>query len=198
MKHSSSRSGGRAAALFAAIFLTSTTFAHESPVDHVSRTMFMWIADGRLMLSYRLQITERSALLELRAMDTNHDSKISDAERDAYFADRAKWLASQIALTLDGATITLSPVGKVTLDPQFGQYYLFEARMDQLKPGHHTGQLIDDYARKFPGYYRYHEADAKQGTPIHADPPPVDPNSPDHPTIMELKLSVDVPAAAKP
>ena len=145
------------------IFVPTIALAHESPVDHVSRTMSMWIADGRLTLSYRLQITERSALLELQAMDTDHDGKISDAERDAYFADRTKWVARQITITMDGTTVTLSPVGKVTLDPQFGQSYLFEARGDQLQPGRHTGQLIDDYARKFPGYYRYHEADAKQG-----------------------------------
>ena len=190
-----SRSGCRVAALFTAALLFSTTpaLAHESPVDHVERTMSMWIADGRFMLSYRLAISERSALLELHAMDTDRDGKISDAERDAYFLARARWLASQVKIEMDGVAVPLSPVGRVTLDPQFGQSYLFEGPADQFKPGKHTGRLVDDYARKYPGYYRYHEVDAKRGAAVHAEPPPVDPDSPDHPTIMNLKLSVDVP-----
>jgi hypothetical protein len=95
--------------------------AHESPVDHVERALRLSIADGKLIVSYRLQVTERAALLQLHRMDTDHDGRISEQERDAFFTPFSAHLAAQLKLGIDGRTFEMKPAAPVKLDAEFGQ-----------------------------------------------------------------------------
>jgi hypothetical protein len=142
--------------LILAMILTGLpAIAHESPVDHVSREVRLWYADGRLHVSYRLLITERAALLQLHAMDIDRDGKISDDERREFFSNMASDLAGRFELKIGDRKLQLRPDGDVTLDPALGLTFTFVTDEISLPAGKHAGELTDLYSRAYPGPYRF-------------------------------------------
>src|SRR6187551_2998837 len=67
--------------------------AHESPVDHVDRGIFIWIAGETIHVRYQLQLSERAAMMQLTKMDGDGDGVISGRERDTYFESFAESLS---------------------------------------------------------------------------------------------------------
>lgn len=145
-----------AVALFC--LLASLAIAHESPVDHVDREFRLWVAEGRLHLSYRLQLTERAALLQLHQMDTDTDGQISQAEREVFFTTQAERLGHGFTLELAGRTLALIPSAPVQCDARLGQTFTFQTTLPALAPGRHAGRLADAHARAYPGPFRWLDA----------------------------------------
>ena len=82
-------------------FLVSlNSVAHESPIDHVDRLVKVWLADDGLHLSYRMRISERQALLQLRAVDTDRDGKISSTESGTFFKSHGEKIAGYLTHVL--------------------------------------------------------------------------------------------------
>ncbi len=128
---------------------------HESPVDHVDREFRLNVADGVFHVSYRVGMTERAALLQLAAMDTNTDGQVTDAEATAFFAAQAKYFARLLMLQVEGRDLPLTPAGTVMCDPKLGQTYTFTAHVGDLAAGSYSGRLIDGYSRMYPGAFRW-------------------------------------------
>lgn len=128
--------------------------AHESPVDHVDREMAAWVSGGRLYIRYRARLTERMAIMELDAADTDRDGSVSDAELDAYLTKRHKQIASQLRMEADGKMIAWTLEGKVKLDPGLGQTFLFSAPVNGFTSTTRL-RLVDRYSRQYPGGFRY-------------------------------------------
>lgn len=147
-------SGVWLAAVFLCLF-ASLAIAHESPVDHVDREFRLWVAEGRLHLSYRLQLAERAALLQLHQMDTDADGHISHAERDVFFTTQAERLGRGFTLELAGRTLALIPSASVQCDARLGQTFTFQTTLPALAPGRHAGRLADAHARAYPGPFRW-------------------------------------------
>ncbi|MBI2193944.1 MAG: hypothetical protein HYU36_18360 [Planctomycetes bacterium] len=127
---------------------------HESPVDHVGRTVRLWYEGGKLHLAYRIEVTERAAMMQLHRMDRDGDAVIEEGERADYFRAVGQELAERFVLELDGKPLGIRPAGEVKLDAALGQTYIFEADMDDLATGRHAGVLTDGFSRSYPGPYR--------------------------------------------
>lgn len=177
------------------LMIAISAFAHESPIDHVERDLQLNVKNGKLMLIYRLQPTERAALMELKQMDGNADGKISDAERDAYFAALAESIAKKFTLTLDKQPLTFAVDGKVKRDGKLGQTFRFVAPLPPLKPGRHEGLLVDGHSREYPGAFRWKQAGGGSAKEIRVEPLtlPDDPRIRQHPPWLELKFEIVVP-----
>ncbi len=130
--------------------------AHDSAVADVDRTVSMWVVDGRVWLSYRRQITEDAALLELDHADADGDGRISDAESLARFDAAAQAIASRLKLRSNAGELRLEPVGHAVLDPAFGQTFLFSAALPATAADGWT--LVDGTMREHPGEERYIQA----------------------------------------
>ena len=89
--------------------------AHESPVERVGRALRIWTEGRQLRLRYEAEYSERSALLELDAMDVNGDGTVQESERRAYLADKANRLASHVRVSVGQDTLRPVPVGEVSL-----------------------------------------------------------------------------------
>ena len=139
----------------AASAFTTVAIAHESPVDHIDRDFRILVKNGALTVTYRVGLTERAALLQLKAMDTDSDARISDTEADAFFTAQAKTLADLLVVQIDGKPVTLTPAGSVQRDLRLGQTYTFTAPLSALTPGRHPGTLADGYSRQYPGAFRW-------------------------------------------
>ena len=144
--------------------------AHESPVDHVEREFRLWVAEGRLHLSYRLQLAERAALLQLHRMDTDADGRISAAERDAFFTAQAERLARGFTVELAGRSLAFTPSAAVRCDARLGQTFTFQAPLPTLAPGRHPGRLADAHARAYPGPFRWVDAGAGGPREVRVEP----------------------------
>lgn len=129
--------------------------AHESPVDHVSRKLWIWVQGEHLHLRYEEQLGERAAMLELHAMDRNRDGSIQASERKAFFLDKRTALANDLKLNFEGENLQLQPSEKVLLKPNWRQLYCFHAKIGSLEPGKRKGRLIDRHSRKYPGFYTW-------------------------------------------
>ena len=82
-------------------YLFSLAFAataHESPIDHVDRRLAFTVSGDTLELLYRFRKTQRAALMQLRTMDANRDSRISTAERESFFKQAGERLANQLKI----------------------------------------------------------------------------------------------------
>ncbi|GMV79202.1 MAG: hypothetical protein AMXMBFR7_03860 [Planctomycetota bacterium] len=169
--------------------------AHESPVDHVTRTVRMWIADGNLELTYEMQLSERAALMELHGMDRSGNGAIEPAERKAWFEAQAKRLAGQLKGELAGAELEFAPVGDVALKPDFRQLYRFRAKTRPLAFGTHKGRLLDHFSRSYPGVYRWQPTQAQTGADLRVlEEPKVD-GEDGHPGMVVLAFEVVVRGA---
>jgi hypothetical protein len=137
------------------MFVCLSVQAHEAPVDHLERELSMWIKDGKLWLSYRVQLPERAVMMQLHAMDKNRDGAVNDSERENYFERRASSIGSLLRISFGEAQYEMKPFGKVKLDPTFGQTYTFAIDVSQLDGREHSGVFVDLYSVKSPGAYRY-------------------------------------------
>ncbi len=182
--------------LFALLaFLVQPIQAHESPVDHVGREIRLWWADGKVHVTYRLLLTERAALLQLGAIDRDHDGKISDDERRTYFSNFASDLAGQFQLTIEGKPVKLHTDGEVALDPALGQTYQFATDDIALPPGKHAAELRDSYSRAYPGPYRLLPTPSASADKIEIPPPPTTNENETHPGMVIVKFELNVPPA---
>lgn len=148
---------GRIIAVVWLAMAASMALAHESPVDHVDRDLSMWIQDGKLVLSYRIQVSERMAMMQLNEADANGDGRISDEERRVYFAARQKALGALLRLEFAGKPAAWSAEGDVLLDARLGQTYRFSAPLPEHATGV-DGRLNDLFSREYPGGFRYRQS----------------------------------------
>jgi hypothetical protein len=137
------------------IALGTPGFAHESPVDHVERTLRMWVKDGRLHFSYRIELTERSVLIQLHRMDKDGNGRISQSEKAEYFTTFRKAIAGQLEVTIGERRLPLRPDGDVKLSPGLRQTYTFSSPLPEALNGKMSGKLRDFYSARHPGTYRY-------------------------------------------
>jgi hypothetical protein len=177
------------------VALIAQATAHESPIDHVERELRFGVEEGKLFLSYRLQQTERAALMELQQMDGDADGKNLPAEQEAFFAKKGAMIAKQFVVSVDGKPLAFAPVGAAECDARLGQTFVFAAPLPKLGPGRHEGLLIDGYSRAYPGMFRWKEAGQGRPGDIRIVPvtQPEDPRSSRHPAWLELKFEVVVP-----
>ncbi len=174
-------------------FITRPT-AHESPVDHVERSLRLSIAGDKIVISYRLQITERAALLQLHRMDTDKNGTISGKERDTFFNSFSAQLAAQLKLEIDRRAIEVKPAAPVKLDAEFGQTYVFSAPLNVMGPGMHAGNLLDEYSRAYPGAYRVRAEERKIGVAqIQLRMNKDNPAAQEHPGMMTIDFDVIQP-----
>ena len=166
---------------------------HESPVDHVERELRLWVDGGRLHLSYRVQQSERAVLLQLQRMDTNGDGVISDVERDAFFTAQAARLTGLFTLEVDGQVLRFAPASGGQRDARLGQTFIFTAPLAALRPGRHTGRLVDGYSRLYPGPFRWVNDGNQRGIRVEPVAQPEDHRMPLHPASLALKFEVVVP-----
>jgi len=168
---------------------------HESPIDHVERELRLIAEDGQVVLTYRLLPTERAALMELKAMDTDGNGTIADKERDVFLAAKSQAIARQIALEIDEFPLPLAPRGGVRCDPQLGQTFVFAARLPTLASGRHPGKLVDGHSRDYPGGFVWKEPGRGGSGAVRFEPvaPVPSRRSQDHPPWLELQFNVVVP-----
>ena len=168
---------------------------HESPIDHVERELRLVAEDGQVVLTYRLLPTERAALMELKAMDTDGYGTIADKERDAFLAAKSQAIAKQIAIEIDDFSLPLAPRGGVRCDPQLGQTFVFAARLPTLTSGRHPGKLVDGHSRDYPGSFVWKEPGRGGSGAVRFEPvaPVTSRRSQDHPPWLELQFNVVVP-----
>ena len=188
------RMAKRALVLFAFVAcIASPLSAHDSPIDHIDRVVQIYADAGRLHLIYRYRCEERQVLLQLHQMDTNHDGKISDEERDAYFGHIADQLTHQLHVEVDGRALPLTVDGPVQLAPDLGQTYHLSAPLGNLSEGSHTGKFSDDFSRTHPGSYRWSPRQFdRNGIDIDAiEAPGLEQMGP-HPAMIVVKLSIVV------
>ena len=178
--------------VLAVLCLPAIGLAHDSPMDHLRRELRMWVEDGNLQLQYRLQLSERSAMLQLHAMDRNGDGNITLPERQRFFTAFSRRLASLLRLTVAGRPLALAPVGEVRSDPRFGQTYEFAASLADVKAGRHAGRLADLYSRRYPGAFYYYPR-LRGGVGVVEKPKAT--GFGQHPGMIVLKFTVDVPPA---
>jgi hypothetical protein len=173
--------------------LPAGAWAHESPVDHVTRTLRLWVGEGRLHLEYRLQISERAALVQLHRMDADQDGVISDVERDTYFGAEARRLAGKLQLAIDDRPVSLLPERRVRLDPQLGQTFTFAAPLAGRPPGRHPARLVDQESRFSPGPFRI----GTKGSAVALQPP--DPPAGDlkHPALIAVRFAIIIPESGQ-
>lgn len=157
-------------AMLVAVVLARFATAHESPVDHVEREFRLWVAEGRLHLSYRLQLTDRAALLQLHRMDTDADGLISAVERDSFFVAEAGRIARGFTLKLAGHAVAFAPTAPARCDARLGQTFRFQAPLIALPPGRHAGRLADVHAKAYPGPFRWVDAGAGGPRDIRVEP----------------------------
>lgn len=173
--------------------LALAAVAHESPVDHVERELRLWVEDGRLHLSYRIQQSERAVLLQLHRIDTSGDGVVSEAEREAFFTAQARRIAGLFALEVDGQALKLAPAGGVQLDARLGQTFTFSAPLASLRPGRHAGRLADGYSRMYPGPFRWRGGSEGKGARVELRAEPGTTGAALHPAWLALKFDVVVP-----
>jgi hypothetical protein len=129
--------------------------AHESPVDPVSRTLTFWVDGIRLHIRYEEQISERSALLELHAMDRNRDGIVQDRERDSFLADKASRLAEGLKIQGGSVSLKVTSDGPVALRRGWRQVYSFAADLSAIPTSLLRIRLSDLNSHLRPGPFRW-------------------------------------------
>jgi hypothetical protein len=116
----------------------------------------MDVKDEQLIIDYRLQMTPRTVLMQMRDMDADSDGRISEEERRGYFESSARELSRTLALAQDEASIRIKPVGDCVLRPDLSNEYRFSATLGELAAGKHEYTFRDAFAKKYPGSIRVH------------------------------------------
>ena len=175
----------------------ATLLAHESPIDHIDRTVQIFVQDGKLHLSYRFRCEERQVMLQLLQMDKNGDGKISDAEREAWFREVASNLVKQLHVEVDGRAMELEQLGTVRLDPDLSQTYEFVSPIQDLSVGEHKGLFTDEFSRAHPGQYKWSPRQINaNGIDIDATEAPGLELQGSHPAMIVINLKILVRAIA--
>ena len=133
---------------FCLFSLAFATTAHESPIDHVDRRLAFTVSADTLELRYRFRKTQRAALMQLRTMDSDRDSRISKTERENFFKQAGKRLADQLKLKSKGGEQTFQMEGKVMLRPDFSQEFRFTV---PLKNNVSAVTFYDEFSGRHPG-----------------------------------------------
>jgi len=74
--------------------LAGAGHAHDGGFGHSRRTLFFALRDGKLVLEYRLLLNRDEALVETTLIDQDRDGRVSPEEKDRYFQDRGRRLAT--------------------------------------------------------------------------------------------------------
>jgi hypothetical protein len=177
--------------LAALAFIAATSaIAHESPGDHVRREASLTLEGNRLVLTYRIEPGERNVLVELHAMDADADGNISDVERDAFFAERARDLAALLELSIAGARVPLVPEGAAALDAGFGQTYRFTAMLDAQPRQRLAAELNDVFSAQQPGPFHYRAPGAATRIALLGAAPAESESA--HPERVALHFTIDL------
>jgi len=131
-----------------------SALAHESPIDHVNRVIRMDVKDEQLIIDYRLQMTPRTVLMQMRDMDVDGNGRIGDEERGTYFEASARDLKRALTLSRDEKPIRIKSSGNCVLRPDLSNEYYFAANLGELAIGKHAFIFRDSFAKKYPGSIR--------------------------------------------
>lgn len=143
-----------------------TARAHESPIERVDRMLRLWTGNERLHLRYEEAYSERSALLELHAMDTNADGIIQDKERRTYFAAKANGMAAHFDVRVGNAIRKPVPAGNVVLRRGWRQVYNFSVPLKAAPAGTTTLRVAIRGMHVQPGEFQWTiGAGSKEATP---------------------------------
>jgi hypothetical protein len=182
--------------VFVALATISPARAHDSPIDHVDRVVQMYVEGGRLHVVYKFRIEERQAMLQLHRMDADRDGKISEAERQSYFAAVTAELAKQLKVEVGGRELKLTSDAAVKLSADLSQSFRWRAPRGELAAGAHAGKLTDDFSRTHPGPYRYSPRMVEKGAVrVEVGEGPKLEQSGGHPAMIVLNFRVLVGAA---
>jgi hypothetical protein len=163
-------------------------------VDHVEREFTLRVENEVLHVGYRVQYSERSILLQFHSMDTDHDGKISEAERTQFFEGQAQTLAGLFKLEFEGRTLLLQPSAPAKCDARLGQTYSFTAPLGALGSGKHAGLLTDGYARVYPGPYKWQPSEPTGPGKAFIRPLPQTPgHEKAHASTLALNFEVHAP-----
>ena len=133
----------------------SDAHAHESPVDHVDRTLTLWVQDGRLFVACRLQLTLRMALLQFHEADADRDGTVSALELAKLLEASAVRLRGLLRAEVGGRPLTWDATVRTTLEPGLAQRFVFSAPLGDIGPGRWEGRLSDGFSAHYPGHYRF-------------------------------------------
>ena len=133
--------------LLCLLMLVCAAAAHESPIDHVDRRLAFTVSGDTLELRYRFRQTQRAALLQLRAMDTNDNGRISAAEQESFFKQTGERLAGRLKLKAADAEQVFSLTGTVVLRPDFSQEFHLTVPLN----GAVTVTFHDEFSGQHPG-----------------------------------------------
>jgi len=98
---------------------------HDSGFGHSRRTLIFSAKPEEILLEYRIVLSADEALVEMTRMDRDRDGTISGAEKERYFAERAKELAHGWEVTTPEGE-RLQPVfARVELGHSLTQSYRF-------------------------------------------------------------------------
>lgn len=142
-----------------AIVSTDTTFAHESPIDHIDRTISVGLVKRDLVINYRMRMTPRAALLQLRAMDRNDDGLINDEERSVYMGSVAARIRERMTVAVGDKPLRMDERAPALMHADLSNEFRFSAPLAGLESGKHVVKLEDDYTRQYPGGLRIRALD---------------------------------------
>lgn len=137
--------------------------AHESPVERVARMLRLWTEGDQLRLRYEETYSERSALLELHAMDANGDGTIQDAERFDFLTHKALELAAHFRVHVANTSLQCVPVGRVGLRRGWRQVYDFSSALTAIPAGTNKLQLVIRGIPVQPGEFQWTIGRGREG-----------------------------------
>jgi len=97
-------------AWLAALAWASSAPAHPMGNFSINHYASLHFEHGSLMLRYRIDLAEIATSQEYGSLDADGDGTISQSERSAYLAAKARQLTDNLEVRIDDAAVTLSPV----------------------------------------------------------------------------------------
>lgn len=152
--------------VFVAFLLPAAVPAHESPIDHINRTLTFDVRAEQLTVGYRMNLTPRVAILQLRKMDRDRNGRISSDEQSGYFDAFARRLSSELVFEMNDKRLPVTVTDDVKLYPDLGNEYHFAVPLGPLTKGRHVIQFRDEFSRRYPGSVRLAAAAARAGEPV--------------------------------
>ena len=137
------------------LVLLSVAQAHESPVDHVDRTLTLWVQEGRLFVACRLQLTLRMALLQFHAADADRDGTVSAPELANFLEASAVRLRGLLRAEIGGRPLAWDAAIHTSLEPGLAQRFVFSAPLGDVGTERWEGRLSDGFSVHYPGHYRF-------------------------------------------
>ena len=141
--------------LFVWLAVLSAAHAHESPVDHVDRTLTLWARDGRLFVACRLQLTLRMALLQFHEADADRDGAVSAPELAKFLEASAVRLRGLLRAEIGGRPLAWDAAVRTSLEPGLAQRFIFSAPLGDVGKERWEGRLSDGFSVHYPGHYRF-------------------------------------------